>query len=72
MASNFFSELREKPQNRGKKKGKTHGVFPEGPGAEPEMPEKTPTWPGLPGKESNIPWGNKDKKVKQYPTSSGL
>ena len=39
---------------------------------ETEMPMPDIGYADLPGKASNIAWGNKDPKVKAYPQSKGL
>ena len=39
----------------------------------PGMNMKTPDFPGLPGKESNIDWGDRNPKEKaNYPQKKGL
>lgn len=40
---------------------------------QPDLRMKTPDWPGLPGKASNLGWGNTDPKDKfNYPSKEGL
>lgn len=70
MSNTFFSEFPERPSSGVKS---IKGAMPiKGVPQPTDMPEKVAAWPGFEGKASNIGWGNKDPKVKQYPKSEGI